>query len=199
MASVAGRCRRGFTLIELLVVIVILSVLAAIVFPVFSLARERARIAACASNLRQLGLAVQMYAEEYEGRFPVGDTFHNPQARLTEALSPYVKNTRLFYCPSGNAAGQADLIASDANWGSGNIGYLYWCYNSFTDTRSWPRWLPAGRRILSDRSPAECWLFSDWFKQEEPTAHPVADKSINFLTVGGQVRFWVKHPRLAFR
>src|SRR5213592_5029174 len=58
--------RRGFTLIELLVVIAIIAILAAILFPVFAQAREKARGAACLSNQKQLGLAVQMYAQDYD-------------------------------------------------------------------------------------------------------------------------------------
>lgn len=64
------RPRMGFTLIELLVVITILGILAAILFPVFLKVRERARITTCASNLHQIGLAIQMYQEDYNGMFP---------------------------------------------------------------------------------------------------------------------------------
>ncbi len=62
--------RRGFTLIELLVVIAIIAILAAILFPVFARAREKARQASCLSNLKQLGLAMLMYVQDYDGVFP---------------------------------------------------------------------------------------------------------------------------------
>ena len=65
-----GSERRGFTLIELLVVIAIIAVLAAILFPVFSQAREAARKTACLSNMRQIGLATRMYMQDFDERFP---------------------------------------------------------------------------------------------------------------------------------
>ena len=65
--------RRGFTLIELLVVIAIIAILAAILFPVFAQAREKARSASCLSNLKQMGLAWMMYAQDYDEKFPFAD------------------------------------------------------------------------------------------------------------------------------
>src|ERR671930_500085 len=62
--------RRGFTLIELLVVIAVIAILAAILFPVFAQAREKARQAACLSNCKQLGTALQLYVQDYDERFP---------------------------------------------------------------------------------------------------------------------------------
>src|SRR5688572_11387890 len=64
--------RRGFTLIELLVVIAIIAILAAILFHVFAQAREAARSTACLSNLKQIGLSVHMYAQDYDEEFPDG-------------------------------------------------------------------------------------------------------------------------------
>src|SRR5579871_1790353 len=93
--------RSGFTLIELLVVIAILSILAAILFPVFAQAREKARQAACASNMRQMGLGVQMYTQDYDERLPLAAT-----ATATGFLNwhhfvdPYVKNKQIWVCPS---------------------------------------------------------------------------------------------------
>src|SRR3984957_5324065 len=63
--------KKGFTLIELLVVIAIIAILAAILFPVFAAAREKARQTSCASNLRQLGLATLMYVQDYDETFPL--------------------------------------------------------------------------------------------------------------------------------
>ncbi|HEY3266155.1 MAG TPA: prepilin-type N-terminal cleavage/methylation domain-containing protein [Armatimonadota bacterium] len=66
------RRRRGFTLIELLVVIAIIAILAAILFPVFAKARERAKSTTCLNNLKQLGIAMRMYADDNDGGYPVG-------------------------------------------------------------------------------------------------------------------------------
>jgi len=63
--------RRGFTLIELLVVIAIIAILAAILFPVFAKAREKARQSSCLSNMRQLGTALRMYCQDYDERYPL--------------------------------------------------------------------------------------------------------------------------------
>src|SRR5260221_14333659 len=64
--------QRGFTLIELLVVIAIIAILAAILFPVFAQAREKARQASCQSNLKQIGIALKMYVQDYDERWPTG-------------------------------------------------------------------------------------------------------------------------------
>jgi prepilin-type N-terminal cleavage/methylation domain-containing protein/prepilin-type processing-associated H-X9-DG protein len=104
-ASVRGT---GFTLIELLVVIAIIAILAAILFPVFSRAREKARQSSCGSNLRQVQLAIAQYAQDYDERHPAiwfGDANgpHPGYYQWEEAVLPYVKNDQLFVCPSASA------------------------------------------------------------------------------------------------
>ena len=100
--------RRGFTLIELLVVIAIIAILAAILFPVFAKAREKARQTSCLSNVKELSLAVLMYAQDYDERFPVhlvtSDwwTAHNCDFCWQDSIQPYVKNTQIEDCPSSN-------------------------------------------------------------------------------------------------
>ncbi|MCX7598892.1 MAG: DUF1559 domain-containing protein [Armatimonadetes bacterium] len=99
--------KRGFTLIELLVVIAIIAILAAILFPVFARAREKARQASCQSNLKQLALGYQMYAQDYDEKFPAIITAcwggYPIQAKIPNylRLEPYVKNWQLWACPSG--------------------------------------------------------------------------------------------------
>ena len=104
--------KRGFTLIELLVVIAIIAILAAILFPVFAQAREKARGTSCLSNVRQLGTAYQMYLQDFDETFPPHVTERTapagtPDTALDRApysyknkLSPYVKNEGIFKCPS---------------------------------------------------------------------------------------------------
>ncbi len=98
--------RKGFTLIELLVVIAIIAILAAILFPVFARAREKARQTSCLSNVKELGLGVLMYAQDYDERFPDwmgwngGDVNNHPEKRWYWKIYPYVKNQQIYACPS---------------------------------------------------------------------------------------------------
>jgi prepilin-type N-terminal cleavage/methylation domain-containing protein/prepilin-type processing-associated H-X9-DG protein len=94
--------RRGFTLIELLVVIAIIAILAAILFPVFARAREKARQASCQSNHKQIALASRMYSQDYDERMVPMYTGGPGRIWFQALLMPYVKNYQLFECPSFN-------------------------------------------------------------------------------------------------
>ncbi|MEN6644139.1 MAG: DUF1559 domain-containing protein [Armatimonadia bacterium] len=92
--------RRGFTLIELLVVIAIIAILAAILFPVFAKAREKARQSSCLSNIKQINLAILSYAQDYDERFPVAYYWTPTRYSYIQFMEPYVKNNQVFDCPS---------------------------------------------------------------------------------------------------
>jgi len=123
----------GFTLIELLVVIAIIAILAAILFPVFARAREKARQAACMSNLKQIGLAVQMYAQdhhdllplanEYPAAPPPADGYHQGPPSIADVLNPYTRNRQIFRCPSdGDNMWQEQGVSYDYGFGLLDIG-----------------------------------------------------------------------------
>jgi prepilin-type N-terminal cleavage/methylation domain-containing protein len=92
--------RRGFTLIELLVVIAIIAILAAILFPVFAKAREKARQTSCLSNTKQLCLSFLMYVQDYDEVFPGRVMAPTPAVSWVALIYPYTKNSQLFRCPS---------------------------------------------------------------------------------------------------
>ncbi|MGD9494668.1 MAG: prepilin-type N-terminal cleavage/methylation domain-containing protein [Armatimonadota bacterium] len=100
--------KRGFTLIELLVVIAIIAILAAILFPVFARAREKAKQSSCLSNTKQLILATMQYATDYDDRLPasyqpLGTTIPETGGAYTYwfwLLQPYIKNQQILACPS---------------------------------------------------------------------------------------------------
>lgn len=103
------RQRHGFTLIELLVVIAIIAILAAILFPVFAKAREKARTSSCQSNMKQIALAELMYVQDYDETYPPtsldtvpgsASTFITSYIAYPDLLMPYVKNVQIFACPS---------------------------------------------------------------------------------------------------
>jgi prepilin-type N-terminal cleavage/methylation domain-containing protein/prepilin-type processing-associated H-X9-DG protein len=91
--------KKAFTLIELLVVIAIIAILAAILFPVFAAAREKARQAGCSSNEKQIGLAIAEYTQDYDEMLP-GREMGNPGQSWRVTIYPYLKNIQVFSCPS---------------------------------------------------------------------------------------------------
>jgi prepilin-type N-terminal cleavage/methylation domain-containing protein len=114
---------QGFTLIELLVVIAIIAILAGILFPVFSSAREAARTAACQSNVRQLTAAVLMYTEDHDEVLPAM-RYLADGTQLTSwmmAVQPYVRNGAIYKCPTD--PDQAD--SWDGTFADSSISYGY--------------------------------------------------------------------------
>jgi prepilin-type N-terminal cleavage/methylation domain-containing protein/prepilin-type processing-associated H-X9-DG protein len=116
--------RKGFTLIELLVVIAIIAILAAILFPVFARARENARRASCQSNLKQIGLGIAQYTQDYDEKLPLGAVdFMGGRIFWAQSIMPYVKSIQIFECPSfGHTAGRGFTYDLQSNMTPG-AGY----------------------------------------------------------------------------
>jgi prepilin-type N-terminal cleavage/methylation domain-containing protein len=117
------RQSRAFTLIELLVVIAIIAILAAILFPVFAQAREKARQIACLSNMKQIGLGLYQYIQDNDERYPNGLPVINPINGGTDArepidsiIDPYIKSDRVWACPSDHAPRVATVGAGLSFW-----------------------------------------------------------------------------------
>lgn len=135
--------RRGFTLIELLVVIAIIAILAAILFPVFAKAREKARQSSCLSNTKQIALSILQYAQDYDERFP--QTYFSPSTGnqcWAMVVMPYVKNQQVFDCPS-------DSFRWNGLW-SEQMSYGYSCLFEGN-----------GRAVGTIAKPAETVLMGD--------------------------------------
>jgi prepilin-type N-terminal cleavage/methylation domain-containing protein/prepilin-type processing-associated H-X9-DG protein len=149
--------RAGFTLIEILVVMAIIALLMGILAPVLHKARFRANETACASNLRQVNLALVMYTQDDEnGRFPLEPTEHNPHQGLLEKLNAYQDDGLMeaFYCPQASymekfaqnpydyipKGGVDSIIDTHQNREKGNITYIYWSFSenkTESDGKTW--------------------------------------------------------------
>jgi len=138
------RRKNAFTLIELLVVIAIIAILAAILFPVFAQARDKARQASCTSNVKQIGLAMTMYVQDYDETIPSVCSWgkawnHGSAATLCppkvnsgapayfpDFVAPYIKNEGVFYCPStGKTRPISVSTPTVTNMGQNGTSYIW--------------------------------------------------------------------------
>lgn len=136
--------RRAFTLIELLVVIAIIAILAAILFPVFAKAREKARQASCLSNLKQVNLGIMQYTQDFDEKFPLQIGYEgywwyayykwdpalgypDDSRSALNGLFPYTKNHQILSCPSGNRSTNTYTPAPYSQ--NTNYNYNGWAHN----------------------------------------------------------------------
>ena len=127
--------RHGFTLIELLVVIAIIAILAAILFPVFARAREKARAASCLSNCKQLGLGLMMYCQDNDEYYTINEPHGANDVAAKwwcSRIYPYVKNKQIWACPSAPsvvsyyyADGSLPARTIPHGWGFDQVHYPY--------------------------------------------------------------------------
>jgi prepilin-type N-terminal cleavage/methylation domain-containing protein/prepilin-type processing-associated H-X9-DG protein len=170
------RRRPAFTLIELLVVIAIIAILAAILFPVFAQAREKARQATCVSNLKQLGTAAMMYAQDWDEQWPMLESGGATRLTVANLLDPYIKTNKKNVNAGGGNLWPEDSIwrcPSGQTYNSGNLrSYFTVAYNWLYLTQVNPGskgdfkgkhydWLQGGRPLAAVAQPAETVIFSD--------------------------------------
>jgi prepilin-type N-terminal cleavage/methylation domain-containing protein/prepilin-type processing-associated H-X9-DG protein len=163
-------CRKGFTLIELLVVIAIIAILAAILFPVFARAREKARQTSCLSNVKQLTLATMMYSQDYDERLP-GTYLTNSTAWMTRVY-PYIMSgttsgtAGVFTCPSWPGPFTMDLPEPFVTPSTPQVGYGMNIYLNISYDLGGMALAtlqkPADTILLADSGPGRLWGSRGW-------------------------------------
>jgi len=165
-----SRKKSGFTLIELLVVIAIIAILAAILFPVFARARESARRTKCINNLRQIGIAVSSYANDYKGDFIYprvynewwGSPYNQSAEDVVAAYRPYIKTDDVFKCPDDgqNEEPKDWRFHYDSNHKLVAMSYIYMGLDLWVDGKA--RRITDPQKYTNGTTPGEVgWLMRD--------------------------------------
>lgn len=206
---------RGFTLVELLIVITIVGLVTALLLPAFGMAMETANRTSCANNLRQVGLALRVYANHNGGRFPVEELCGNPQRVLVTSLVPHYLDTMdVFYCPSAEALepyaqspeyggpGGDSIIDTLENRQRYWVSYKYFCVTRRDPRMPLPLLLSEYPHLLTTDSPAARWLMSDYVRKDIPV-FPHREKGgcgggRNVLFVDGSIQFLPQRTERAF-
>ena len=187
MSICVRRRVKAFTLIELLVVIAIIAILAAILFPVFAKAREKARQITCASNLKQIGLGVLQYVQDYDECYPYSRLDCLPNGVTTQPwqgmIYPYVKSTGVFHCPDNSTSAPVNetpntvtgvpaipvsyicvgggTISDDNNWFGGQLIMPYYC-------SSYSAAAPSPTNLAAVVSPAQTIAIGETVSRQDP-------------------------------
>ncbi len=175
--------RKGFTLIELLVVIAIIAILAAILFPVFAKAREKARQATCLSNQKQIGLAAMQYVQDYDETYPTSwitpDSYTTYQSTYMDMLVPYMKSLDVWSCPSQPKPGWAFFTTSPTP------GYTPRVPKCYMGNWSVITWFRAPATLASIKMPASTMMLFDAYDRNAETQMIVVLNGANYLYLAG--------------
>ncbi len=192
--------KKGFTLIELLVVIAIIAILAAILFPAFAKARESARRASCSSNMKQIGIALTQYAQEYDEKYPCDyDSGNNKMYK--QSIQPYLKSGQVWSCPSNPASSNISFPASngypaiaDSYAANARIMVPGWAAPSGQTVGTAMAFIQAPSQKIMIAESSYPWevMYADWLA---PTSHGARDSifaghlgTMNCLFVDGHVK-----------
>jgi prepilin-type N-terminal cleavage/methylation domain-containing protein/prepilin-type processing-associated H-X9-DG protein len=205
------RTLSAFTLIELLVVIAIIAILAAILFPVFAKAREKARQITCASNNKQIGLAFIQYVQDYDSKWPcvnaTTSTMYTYTGGWCNLLYPYTKSSNVFECPDDPNT-HNPYQSYMMNYGIWNDNYNNPAMNGLNDaqftapsstlvlyettsgTGAYPQYPPAGGTVQKDTNGDGLAGNADWTPTNLANWHdPSTSSRANYLAVDGHVKF----------
>ena len=189
------KVRHGFTLIEILVVISIVGLIAGLLFPVFSRARDSARTATCASNLKQIGLAFRLYLNDNRNLHPVDQGPLGPYANCNWAdqIYPYAKSTAIFSCPTDEYGEfRPGCPASEP---TGNILYPSQDWDGSYSLNIFTQFMKGGLTgTFSDtriRTPSETILFCDGHGERADFGNPLVIESRDLSDLGKRHNYGV--------